>query len=286
MADFTFSFNEIAPGVGVGTPAPAGWQSVRQRPLLILVGLTGVGKSTTLAHLMDGEPGWALLPDRRALTDRLIIAAMQAAAGEPVEPVRDRVRRFQYTRRYRELYPGGMAHALAQLWIDPRRLPGPLLFDGLRGDNEVTFAAGALLQAHFAMLDAPDAVRVQRLLGRNDAFDQVHLEGESADGTAATRLADLGIQGAEELFTPGEAGHLLRLVHSGAVPLDELRARVKIVAEERQNYDPDATRAALLREAGSRSLVIDTVAHGPEEVARQILAWFPCTSTQQPASPA
>ncbi|MCC9074907.1 hypothetical protein FKZ61_002095 [Litorilinea aerophila] len=286
MADFTLSFNEIAPGVGVGTPAPGGWQPIHQRPLLILVGLTGVGKSTTLAYLMDGEPGWALLPDRRTLTDRLIIAAMQAAAGEPVEPVRDRIRRFQYTRRYRELYPGGMAHALAQLWIDPGQLPGPLLFDGLRGDNEVAFAAGALPQAHFAMLDAPDVIRVQRLLGRNDAFDQVHLEGGNVDSTATTRLADLGIQGAEALFTPGEAERLLRLVHSGAVPLDELRARVKIVAEERQNYDPDATRAALLREAGSRSLVIDTVAHGPAEVARQILAWFPCTPAQQPASPA
>ena len=42
------------------------------------------------------------LPDRRALTDRIIIPEMQEAAGEPVEPVSDRARRFAYTRDYRD----------------------------------------------------------------------------------------------------------------------------------------------------------------------------------------
>ena len=132
-----FSFTQLAPGVGIGAEAPSGWVAVAQRPLLVLVGVTGVGKSTTLAALAEAGLRYHLLPDRRDLTDRLIIPAMQPRAGQPVAPVTDRKLRFEYTRAYREVNPGGMAQALAQLWIEPAVLPELLLFDGLRGENEV-----------------------------------------------------------------------------------------------------------------------------------------------------
>ena len=47
------------------------------------------------------------------------------------------------------------------------------IFDGLRGADEVAFALKALPLARFAVLNAPDVVRVERLLQRQDAFDQV-----------------------------------------------------------------------------------------------------------------
>ncbi len=173
MTDETFS--EFAPGIGSGAQRPADWYSIADLPLTILIGVTGVGKSTTLNALAEIFE-FTLLPNRRTLTDHMIIAPMQLAAGEPISPVTDRSRRFDYTRRYREANPGGMAHALAGTSIDPEKHPGLILFDGLRGVNEVKYAIEALPLARFVVLIAPDVVRVQRLLGRNDAFDQIELE--------------------------------------------------------------------------------------------------------------
>ncbi|MFO7680283.1 MAG: hypothetical protein R6X34_09555 [Chloroflexota bacterium] len=93
-------------------------------PLLVLVGLTGTGKSTTVNALRNQGFPFRLLPNRRELTDQLIIPHMQELAGEPITPVPDRTERFTYTRRYRELFPGGMAQALEQLTID-NEAPSP-----------------------------------------------------------------------------------------------------------------------------------------------------------------
>lgn len=265
---------DLGPGLGAGGPIPAGWDAIAARPLLVLVGVTGVGKSTTLAHLMAGDIACSLLPDRRVLTDALIIPAMQAAAGLPSGPVNDRKLRFELTRRYRERFAGGMADALSQLCLDPARRPGLLVFDGLRGENEIAHAATALPRARFAMLDAPDAVRVQRLLGRNDAFDRM-AAGAPLAGKPA-RLADLDAE-SSGLFSTEEEANLLGLVASGAVSAEELRAKLRIVIEERKNYSPAATRAALLAHAGERAVIIDTTLDAPptvaERIAAQVRAW-------------
>src|SRR5689334_17612455 len=111
-------FQLIAPHLAVGAQSTSGWRSITSYPLVILVGVTGVGKSTLVNEMAQHGSPYLLLPDRRELTDELIIAAMQVADGVPVTPVTDRGQRFVYTRRYRELYEGGMAHALTQLWIE------------------------------------------------------------------------------------------------------------------------------------------------------------------------
>lgn len=272
MAESTLPFVELAPGVSVGSPSPAGWRPLAACPLLVLVGVTGVGKSTTLAALTASGFAYHLLPDRRELTDRLIIPAVQVLNGEPVAPVKDRKLRFAYTRTYRELNPGGMAHALAQLCIDPAALSDRLLFDGLRGADEVTHAASLLPAAHFVVLQAPDVVRVSRLMGRGDPFDQI--------GGAATEnprldhvqhFADVGVPEAQALFTHIEEQALLELVRTGAVTADALHGALTIVCEERRNYDPTSTAAALRDIAPTRTLVIDTVCDTPERVAAQIL---------------
>src|SRR5690606_21575174 len=108
---------------------------------------------------------------------------------------------------------------------------GHWVFDGLRGANEVTAAAVALPAARFVLLDAPDRVRVQRLLGRNDAFDQVTL----ADAGQARPGYDL--PEAAGLLPPAEVEQLVQWAVQQAIPPDELRAKLQIVAEERRNYD-------------------------------------------------
>lgn len=256
-----------------GPPPDDGWQPLGQCPLVVLVGGTGVGKSTTLAALAARGVRFSPLPDRRELTDALIIPAMQAAQGLPPEPVTDRSQRFALTRRFREGYPGGMAQALTWLSILSAGDGYPLLFDGLRGENEVRFALDSLPAARMIMLTAPDLVRVSRLLGRKDAFDQIALSqtsGIPADDPLGEAL--LGDDGA--IFTPEGRAALMQLVSSGQASPDELRAKVRIVAEERRNYDPAATRNALEVAGTACAIVVDTVQLAPDAVAETIAGWL------------
>jgi broad-specificity NMP kinase len=220
---------------------------LRQRSvqaLLILVGLTGTGKTTTVNALQEAGLDFTLLPNRRAITDEFIIKHIQELDNKPVVPVTDRIERFAYTRRFRELYPGGMAEALQKLLIvngqlpivnEPRSplhpfTPSPLLlFDGLRGKNEITHVINLLPEAKFLFLHAPDEVRVNRLLNRGDAFDKV----ENAD---------------------------------------EVEAKRAIVQAERENYDPDATLVALKSLASNRLIFADTTELTPEQIAQITIA--------------
>jgi hypothetical protein len=239
---------------------------------VILVGVTGVGKSTLLKELAQHGPPYLLLPDRRDLTDQLIISTMQAATGKPIAPISDRAQRFAYTRRYRESYAGGMAHALAQLWISAAAPANLLVFDGLRGANEVEYAATALPQARFVMLDAPDLVRLQRLLGRGDAFDQIEVKPRVLGN--ATSFATIGLPEASALFNAAEEATILGWLHNGLVTADELRVKLQIVIEERRNYDPVATLAALHTYAPHATFYVDTLSQAPSAVAAQVATWL------------
>jgi len=258
------AFTELSPGIGVGAPAPANWQSITEQRLVIIVGVTGVGKSTTLGKLASSGVNYTLLPNRRDLTDRLIIAYMQALDGGSVQPVTDRKQRFDYTRRYRGLFPGGMSEALTQVLVNPAELTKPLIFDGLRGADEVGHAIDLLPHANFIVLHAPDALRVQRLLTRNDAFDQV------ATAVPVDHAA-LGLDGAEAFFTPDEIAALVALVERGEVTVADLRAKLQIILEERRNYDPVAAIDVLQTRSPERTLVVDTARHYPNQVVAAIV---------------
>lgn len=262
-------FTQITAQTAIGEPLPPGWTPIARCPLLILVGVTGVGKSTTLAALRAAGLAFDLLPDRRLLTDLLMIPEMLLAAGEPVAPVQDRKQRFALTRAYRVRYAGGMGHALAQLAVENPTADALWLFDGLRGANEVAHAAQLLPAARFVVLDAPDAVRVARLMGRNDPFDQLAGGSSGQDGAEQT-LAALDVPEAAGLFTAQEEAALLQMAATPAARAD-LRRSLAIVAEERRNYDPAATRASLLQVAPERTLVVDTAHLAPAAVARQIM---------------
>jgi len=271
MSTNSLPFTELATGVAVGTPAPEPWRPLAEVPLLIIVGVTGVGKSTTLQNLAKRGFTYTLLPNRRVLTDQLIISYMQAQAGQPVQPVTDRKLRFDYTRRYREQFAGGMSQALTQLWLDPQALGPNLIFDGLRGADEVGHAVQALPLARFIVLNAPDVVRVQRLLGRNDAFDQIASSAAAAQQSTLTSFADLGLPEASALFKRAEEQRLLGLVQPGEITAEDLRAKLQIVVEERRNYDPAAAITVLQSQAPDRTLVIDTTQNSPSEVVTQII---------------
>lgn len=254
--------------LAVGSATADAWVSLADLNLLIFVGLTGVGKTTTLTEL-SALVDYTLLPNRRTLTDELQIAELQIADGDPVATVQDRAARFAYTRRYREQYKGGMAHALMQLMVKrDDLLPELLLFDGLRGANEVLHAVNHLPHAQFVVLMASDFVRVQRLLSRNDQFDQIGTMVGYTERSGEDILGD-----AASIFVESERRKLVGLVESGAVEAEALQAKLKIVMAERQNYDQDTSCAVLEEFAPERTLVVNTNLHAPSEVARQIAAF-------------
>lgn len=279
MTQAAHHFVPVGPGLAYGDRLPDGWLSIQERPLLILVGVTGVGKSTTLDALQQSALRFSLLPDRRELTDQLIIGYLQTVDGLPVQSVKDRRERFAYTRRYHQLFPGGMSHALSQLVVDTAAHPNWLCFDGLRGEGEVAHAARVLPQARFVVLDAPDLVRVQRLLGRSDRFDQISSTG--AINTAASgqnSLAAIGVADGDALFRPDEVAALLQSavppVGDGTIAVEELRAKLQIVVEERRNYDPQAAIAYLTAHAPDRTLLIDTTQVTAAVAAQQVVDWL------------
>ena len=288
-------FELLADGIGVGRP-PAGWVAIVDMPVLILVGVTGVGKSTAVDALRTRWGEISLLPNRRKIADLLVIPTVQGWDGDPPTTVTDRRRRFDYTGRYRQRHPGGLAHAFSRLVLQRRpAVPGRgavTIFDGLRGADEVSFAAQSLPLARFAVLNAPDVVRVERLLQRQDAFDQVSEDSggqrsvprgqrpvPSDDTPDATRHCSSASDGGfrweevaegQDLFTREEQDHLAALVSRGEVDSAELAAKIAIVAAERRNYDPYAAVEILRAAALDRTVVVDTTTHSPTEVAAKL----------------
>jgi hypothetical protein len=259
----------------VDQDAPPHWQSIVEMPIVVVVGVTGVGKSTTIERLTQ-RLSFFVLPDRRELADRVVIPAVQDEMGVPRAPVRDRVERFRLTARYRERNPGGIAHALGRLRVDPSALAGHLLFDGLRGTAEIHWAIANLPRSRFLGLRAPESVRLLRLLGRHENFDFVAVEGAalaSAGRDVGSLLSAVdgldGVIGREELAT------LLSSNALEGVPLDEIVSKAAILVEESRNYDPAATMKMLEAELGPwRHLIVNTAANTPDQVADLVARWL------------
>lgn len=244
----------LTPSVLVGTKPQTGFNALGDCPMLVLVGVTGVGKSTTLEALHRHGLGFQALPDRREITDAVIFAG---------ERVTDRAERFGRTAAFRRAHPGGMAQALERISV---ALTPPILFDGLRGLAEVSYAAQAFPLTRFVALDAPDTVRVSRLLGRGDAFDALH----TSSGDASTLELLHAIEGVHAVFS------FPQLISLAALPQapSEIAAKVGIVVTERQHYDPVSTNAYLKALPSQRALYANTALEPAEAVAQRIAAWW------------
>lgn len=251
---------------------PPAFRPLADFPLIILVGLTGVGKSTIIS-LLQTRLDFTLLPDRRKITDEIIITSLQQEDGDVPTVVADRVKRFDYTARYRASYPGGMAHALSRLAVDPGRDGSLLFFDGLRGLNEVQHATTYFPQARFIVLDAPDITRLTRLLKRGDLFDTTKLPTSLEGQTMMAALKSIPY--IEAVFSEEELSQISHFAYAGGLPLDELLKKVSIIVEEGRNYDSSTARVYLTSTLPRRQvLVIDTAVQSPEAVAKRIIEWL------------
>ena len=156
-----------------------GFRPLGERALLMLVALTGTGKSTALDRLRArlGGAGLEVIPTRRELADWIAIPMAQALADEPIEPVRERARRFACTRRFAEQTPGGLAAAFSWLYLADD-CDGLLISEGVRGRNEIRYALDHFPRWQIVELTLPPLTRLRRLSGRRDDFDRA---GGSAD---------------------------------------------------------------------------------------------------------
>ena len=221
---------------------------MRANNTIFIIGLTGVGKSSTLEVLLSNNEHFLLLPNRRQLTDDIIIPHIQKMRGEKLQKVSDRAKRFELTAAYRDIFPGGMAHVV-ETYLQNNEFPASttLVFDNLRGENEVRAAIDKFPQTtRFIMLDAPEQVRLQRLLGRQDEFDQITLEKALQNDAS---LAGVSAQ--------------------------ELEKATKIIHSEKQNYDAQKT-ASFLKEnlCEKRLCYIDTSHYNIEQVNNIIQEWL------------
>jgi energy-coupling factor transporter ATP-binding protein EcfA2 len=252
---------DFGSSIRVGEPQ-AGFSALSKLEFFVLVGVTGVGKTTTLEALNSAGWQFSSLPDRRVVTDVIMI---EPIAGKPVT---DREERFALTAKYRELHPGGMAQAIWMLQLNLEQIKTPLVFDGLRGLEEVSFAAQTYTKSRFIVLDAPDETRVERLIGRSDAFD--HVSSESTSGATLEQLQ--AIKGVKPVFSDQQLEKFAALEHHG-LSAAEIVAKTKIVVTERRNYDPIEARDYLLQLDSKRVLYVDTTAAKPEIIAQRIMDW-------------
>jgi len=213
-----------------------GYRPLAEQDLVVLVGLTGAGK-TTLARAL----GYPTLPNRRELTDRYVLG----------EPVADRVERFRRVAAWRERHPGGIAELLARGYAPPTPL---WLFDGLRGEGELAYALRHLPRARFLVLELDHGTRLLRLLTRGDAFDRA----EAGDG-------DL-LAFARGVVPEAALREALRVA-----PLDEVRKKLRIVVEEARNYGYEGVRRVLGENPRARFL---DAKRPVEALAAEARAWL------------
>lgn len=257
-------FQQITGQVGAGEADGTDWRSVRDIPLHIFVGLSGAGKTTLCNRLLENG-SCRLLPDRRSLTDELILPVVQVWDGHQ-GAITDRAQRFEATRRFRERYPGGMGRLLSELWVRSNTLHLQWIFDGLRGLEEVRYAAEHLPRAVFIVLSASDGVRIQRLLARQDRFDAMN--GPPVDWD--TELW-------REAFSLAEQQELLRFLEQHRIGKSDFLAKYRIMAKEREHYDHESTLRYLEQSVPARTVRVDTAGLTEMEVYTNVcrgLAWI------------
>jgi hypothetical protein len=240
---------------------------VNDQALIFVVGLTGVGKSSSLEGIQT-QRNITILPNRRQLTDRIIIPEVQRWDGSPTAPVTDRLERFEYTRRYREHHSGGVVHALeGYLEATPVAFDTPVLFDNIRGADETRHAVNTFGNSRFIVLDAPPLERLKRMATRKDSFDQVRATRLEND----TFIANLQtVPDADKVFDLYEVARL----EAAGYDEDALLTGVRIISREQVHYDAQAAFNVLEHLPDKRLLYVDTSMRPLEDVVSLLAAWL------------
>ena len=244
--------------IGIGATNDQDFIPLVQFPIFILVGVTAVGK-TTMKKQLSEDYNFHTLPDRRILTDRIIIPQMQNLTSN-LESTSDRALRFTLSEAYKKKHPGGMAQILSLIKIKNRNKSKlPVLFDGLRGLNEVRFAATRLPKARFIVLTTPDPIRIMRLLQRHDSFDQAKIPERE---NPLNLLAGLG--------SPEQLKLLLDYAKENSIDDRTLQEKAQIVIDEKKYYDQNETCRFLTQTFPEKTIAIDSAKTSCADINQKI----------------
>ncbi len=224
--------------------------------IIFIVGLTAVGKTTSIAALKNNN--YKLLPNRRELTDLIIIPEILRDMGQELSEIKDRVERFELTAKYRQKHSGGIVYALST-YLESKKSDN-YFFDNIRGVNELA-AASKFTNSYFIFLDAPNLVRLQRLIDRNDSFDQT---SSVQNNNLLAELND--IKNASAIFNLKK---IAKLAHN-AREANKIISAVKIIVSENANYDSKKTKKYLENLDNKRFIYTDTSKLGILEVKEKI----------------
>ncbi|MCG8569920.1 MAG: AAA family ATPase [Spirochaetes bacterium] len=191
--------------------------SLHQSKLIILSGLTGVGKTTLIDHILSLSDQFHLLPNRRDLTDQIIIPIVSGN-----QTISDRKKRFEITRQFREAHPGGMGEILNQLQVDKQLDNKIFIFDNLRGINEIEYCHQHFPNSYYIFLNATNETRLSRLLFRQDQFDHIQ-----------TSSVELLPEYFQKYFS---LDFLSNLIASQEYDLTEIIKKGEIIISEEKNY--------------------------------------------------
>ena len=185
--------------------------------------------------------------------------------GQVIKPVKDRLERFRITAEYRKKYPSGIIQALKK---HNATLPeGNYIFDNIRGLDECKAAIREFPDSRVIFLDAPPLVRLERLLGRNDDFDQVQRNVETTGLLEQLQK----IENIQQVFDPREIIALKTSTLEDSKILDA----VHIILAEQKNYNATAAATYLKSVMNDKQLLyLDTSQLSIEEVSKHIQRWI------------
>lgn len=226
--------------------------------IIFIVGLTAVGKTTSIAALKNNN--YKLLPNRRELTDLIIIPEIQEDLGQNKISIKDRLERFKLTAKYRQKYPQAIVYALQSYLKDKPK--GNYFFDNIRGANELKAAKNSFVNSYFIFLDAPFAIRLQRLIGRNDSFDSI--QNSEFDSNFIKALK--GIKNADKIFDLKTIAKLGQDIKEQ----EKIIAAVKIIATENEYYNSKTAKEYLDSLEKDSYIYIDTSENSILEVSKKI----------------
>lgn len=255
LLDKRYYLSEVYPGLKpplsdayplVRLDRTSGYHCLGTHPLLMLVALTGTGKSTTLACLRRilGPAGMGVIPSRRELADWIALPMMQRLNGEARLPVADRQRRFAYTKSFAQRVPGGLAAVFSWLYLADS-YSDLVIAEGIRGEKEIRYALTRFPAWRIVELTLDPLTRLRRLSERRDRFDR------------ASGAADLS-------FLSGEPREKARaMLEAGEIGA----AAIAIMGAEVENYGllPFATGHQY---PNYHRVAVDE--RSPDEVAREV----------------
>lgn len=225
--------------------------SLKNIPIIIIIGVTGTGKSTTLELLTKQfKNKMRILPERRILTDEYIIRPMMLKSGLKHKTL-PRSKRYPYLKSYREKHPEGVAYVLSNLYLKKNICKDNTLFifDGLRGKIEIEYALKTFQNCSFIVFKASKSTRFFRLLSRNDSHDKSIDRNINNNKNIIKNLSWLNKK--EQLF-------LSKGLQNETFNLKDISYKIDILTKEDNLYSPEETIIYLENLNKNNINIIDT----------------------------